>query len=442
MPVYPAPEQVYSSNELEYSGGSSAYTGSTYKYSEPGLNYNHVTTEYADQTFNIGYRKADVGYRSADWRYDGSASYETHIITASISASGSTSVTLQMTNFIGGSATGSSSTSTGIQSTQFIGSSLSATGSTLTAIIEEALLSAGISASSSLSATIFQKHHLIGESLSSTGSTLTAIIEEALIAASLTGSATVSCVIKIKLPNSNVTLSPSLYHDVTLVPTAIIPLSSNFVRILGKKLLSNQSGLLLIAGPNQNNKSLNGVNSIVEPFKIGAADNIGIGKLHDSKISNLHSFFQSEYGIEGHEPIEVPLTDISSFIKGKRTVDLLRMDVEGYEVEVINGLEKAIKNGSWTGGILFECHYPTYDDATHSMRAPLRMLFKHGYQAKYLTSSDENKPRIRNLGYQPVALVQTNDTRYRGIYRDISNKDTEMLICNTGGVRDAMMVKT
>ena len=217
--------------------------------------------------------------------------------------------------------------------------------------------------------------------------------------------------------------------------------------MLAKKVGSKGKVYAIEPEPNnmvrlEENIRLNGVNSIVEPFKIGAADNIGIGKLHVSKFSNLHSFFQSEYGIEGHEPIEVPLTDISSFIKGKRTVDLLRMDVEGYEVEVINGLERAIKNGSWTGGILFECHYPTYDDATHSMRAPLRMLFKHGYQAKYLTSSDENKPRIRNLGYQPVALVQTNDTRYRGIYRDISNKDTEMLICNTGGVRDAMMVKT
>jgi len=40
------------------------------------------------------------------------------------------------------------------------------------------------------------------------------------------------------------------------------PLSSNFVRILGKKVLSNQAALFLISGPNQSNKSLEGVTSI------------------------------------------------------------------------------------------------------------------------------------------------------------------------------------
>ena len=51
----------------------------------------------------------------------------------------------------------------------------------------------------------------------------------------------------------------------------IKPLSPNFVRILGKKILINQSGIMLLAGPNQNNKSLNGVNSI---FGFTLADSI------------------------------------------------------------------------------------------------------------------------------------------------------------------------
>jgi len=43
----------------------------------------------------------------------------------------------------------------------------------------------------------------------------------------------------------------------------IKPLSSNFVRILGKKLLSNQSALFLILGPNQTIVSFNGITSIL-----------------------------------------------------------------------------------------------------------------------------------------------------------------------------------
>ena len=43
----------------------------------------------------------------------------------------------------------------------------------------------------------------------------------------------------------------------------IKPPSSNFIRILGKKLITNQSALMHVTGPNQNNKSLNGINSIL-----------------------------------------------------------------------------------------------------------------------------------------------------------------------------------
>ena len=43
----------------------------------------------------------------------------------------------------------------------------------------------------------------------------------------------------------------------------IKPLSPNFIRILGKKLITNQSALMHVTGPNQNNKSLNGINSIL-----------------------------------------------------------------------------------------------------------------------------------------------------------------------------------
>ncbi|MBC8346329.1 MAG: hypothetical protein ISR82_02915 [Candidatus Marinimicrobia bacterium] len=43
----------------------------------------------------------------------------------------------------------------------------------------------------------------------------------------------------------------------------IKPLSSNFVRILGKKVLSNQAALFLISGPNQSNASLKGITSIL-----------------------------------------------------------------------------------------------------------------------------------------------------------------------------------
>ncbi len=196
----------------------------------------------------------------------------------------------------------------------------------------------------------------------------------------------------------------------------------------------------------QGNVRLNQAEGIVETFQMGASDAPGMGRLYVSQRSNLHSFLssaaRSTNGSGGDTFVEVPVTDLSSFLELKRPVDLFRMDIEGYEVEAIRGLERAIKDGSFRGKILFECHFPRYDDTTHSMRGPLRMLLSQGYHARYLTSSDESKPRIRDKGYQPAALVRTSDTRFRGIYEDVADEDLLSLVCDTGGVRDVLLEKT
>jgi len=43
----------------------------------------------------------------------------------------------------------------------------------------------------------------------------------------------------------------------------IQPLSTNFTRILGKKIITNQAGFMHVTGPNQSSKSLNRINSIL-----------------------------------------------------------------------------------------------------------------------------------------------------------------------------------
>ena len=193
------------------------------------------------------------------------------------------------------------------------------------------------------------------------------------------------------------------------------------------------------------NIELNGVGSVVKAYWLGASDAQGAGRLYVHEFSNLHSFLpmsgSDSNGSAGQPYVEVPLTDVSSFIQGKRPVDLLRMDIEGYEVEVIRGLERAIADGSFSGKILFECHFPRYNDETHSMREPLTMLLSHGYHGRYLTSTDERRPRIRELGYEPTSLVQTNDRRFRGVYENVAGDDVVTLICKTGGVRDIMLEK-
>ena len=192
------------------------------------------------------------------------------------------------------------------------------------------------------------------------------------------------------------------------------------------------------------NITLNKLENIIEPYQMGASDTNSPRFLYRSKYSNMHSFILPENDIldikNPKSQIEIKMTNLSDFISNKEPIDMLRMDIEGYEVEVLLGLQDAIKNNTWTGKILFECHFKKYNE-THNIKNKLEFLFDNGYKTRYVTSTDERKPRIRNLGYKPIKIIQTNDTRFRGIYENISNPDTIQLICNSGGVRDVLFEK-
>ena len=117
------------------------------------------------------------------------------------------------------------------------------------------------------------------------------------------------------------------------------------------------------------------------------------------------------------------------------------MDIEGYEVEVLKGLTKAIENNSFTGQIVFECHSPKYDDNKHSIREQLRMLFNNNYYVKYMTSNREHKNPFIDKGYKPIKVVRTSVVNTQGIYKNISNEDAEYFICDSLGVRDVFFEK-
>lgn len=196
----------------------------------------------------------------------------------------------------------------------------------------------------------------------------------------------------------------------------------------------------------KDNICLNGVEDQVEALNIAAGAQRGKAKFYISEYSNLHTFLpytregKTIEGITGNS-IDVKVTDLSSFLVGKRSVDLLRMDIEGYEVEVLNGLKSAIVDGLFQGKIVFETHFPKYDDKQHSMRKPLQWLFEHGYHVSSVTSSDEQKSRLKERGYQPFHLIKTSNTRFRGIYGSISENDAIYFICEVGGIRDVVLTR-
>lgn len=192
------------------------------------------------------------------------------------------------------------------------------------------------------------------------------------------------------------------------------------------------------------NIALNGAEQAIEVFPLAGGSAPSTGRFYLSEHSNLNTFIpRLNNGARAHgitdDYIEVEIVDMTSFLADKRPIDLLRMDVEGFEVEVIAGLRPAIESGNFRGKIVFECHFPKYDDETHSMREQLQMLFRNGYRPKVMTSNDEAKTHFGERGYEPTEVVRTGLNLFQGLYHGVSPEDAEHFVCDVGGVRDVLL---
>ena len=166
---------------------------------------------------------------------------------------------------------------------------------------------------------------------------------------------------------------------------ALEPSPSNF-KTLGKNIAHNKA------------------DDLIETFQYAGGEKAGKEKFYLSTHSNVNTMIPKEFSTGkdslgvGEEYIEVEVIELSSFIKDRGEIDLIRMDIEGYEVEVFRGLRDVIESGLFKGQIVFECHSPKYDDKEHSIRKELKMLFDNGYYSKYMTSNREKNSTFHERG--------------------------------------------
>lgn len=92
----------------------------------------------------------------------------------------------------------------------------------------------------------------------------------------------------------------------------------------------------------------------IQAVNLGLSDNIGVSTLYDRASSNgsshasLSSAIFSEVHCEEAESTQIQLTTVDEFSKLSQIecIDLLKIDVEGYEINVLRGAEKMIKAGN------------------------------------------------------------------------------------------------
>lgn len=179
------------------------------------------------------------------------------------------------------------------------------------------------------------------------------------------------------------------------------------------------------------------------PMHQAALSNEATAKtFHLSTQSNLGTFHPSATGDETPTgtTLEVETLTLSLLAQRYGAPDLMRMDIEGHEVEVIGSMLDDIAKGAYAPIIIFETHPDRYGP-DHDMAATLKRLFAMGYGAPLVSSSDDaSTARLAAMGYSPGQRIST-DAVYRTLFENIKADDAIELICHSNCIRTAMLAK-
>lgn len=201
---------------------------------------------------------------------------------------------------------------------------------------------------------------------------------------------------------------------------AIEPSPSN-IDLLKKNLkLNNQSKVTVLPG--------------------AVSSSSGNKKFFLAEHSNLNTFHPE--GSAGQfmsgKTITVQTYTVSELADKYGAPDLIRMDVEGHEVDVIYGMLDDIKNNKYKPMICFETHLSCYSKK-NDMAALLKQLFENGYKTRYLSSSYERGTKLINeRGYKGFGPIKT-DSKERFLYENLKPEDAIDFISGVGGARTVLL---
>jgi FkbM family methyltransferase len=158
-----------------------------------------------------------------------------------------------------------------------------------------------------------------------------------------------------------------------------------------------------------------------------------------SSKTNLSSF-DLEKSKDNYNSIKVQTYDLGTYLKNKKRVDLVRMDIEGHEIEVFDSLIKFSKDfqNHLPKKIIFETHLRVYKKKKEYVREILNKIFEIGYEVKYFSSPNEPKEALNKRSYYPFKIIK-DFPFHRGIYKEVNQQDFIDFITDTGGIRTVLL---
>lgn len=149
------------------------------------------------------------------------------------------------------------------------------------------------------------------------------------------------------------------------------------------------------------NIDINGYRDTVDTFCVAASSQCGTSviklteesnrntMLHDS---NIMSDWMRNHVIEEKMvgDLEVNTITIDEFLKDKEKIDMLRMDIEGYEVEAFKGMSDTLKNVD-SLIIALEVHPQLFKNPQDTIGKLMSELIQLGFEPMYMVSSMGDK---------------------------------------------------
>jgi FkbM family methyltransferase len=159
----------------------------------------------------------------------------------------------------------------------------------------------------------------------------------------------------------------------------------------------------------QNNVKLNNLGN-VSAFNFAFGEKVETSEIYVCNESNLCAMNKAAVGGKIMRTQKVAVETVDSFFKGKSAPKLIRMDVEGWEYQIIKGMPETLKGDV---RILVELHYGLPFISPQKMDELLGILKENNFRVRFAVFEDkvqENKivsSLLKKGGYK-LPIVLTN----------------------------------
>lgn len=172
------------------------------------------------------------------------------------------------------------------------------------------------------------------------------------------------------------------------------------------------------------NVKLNNYGDRVKVISIAISNKRGKMPFYLGKASNLSNLTKTK-NTRG-KPIMVNVDTLTNFCGKHGIPELIKMDIEGHEVEVMEGLYKLVKSKRFPCKIIMELH-PIYYSSKRNLEHWMKKYLKCGFKTKYVISAGVIQPDLfKKWGYEPIETFASG----RGLYNNFSEEHMLIACCH------------